>query len=133
MQISDANGLLYYSKLEQMDIKITPTLLSAFISAIGIISKELFHEDVASMTFGTGDSLHKMVIISKDMFQSQKKIFFVFFTHKSESIHLLREISTTIFIEAKDLFRESTIEMEQLNFSINNIIDTKFSCMIACT
>jgi len=126
--ISDDSGIPFYSR--EFDFEgIDATLLSGLLSAVGTIGKTLFKQDIATIVFGENiqpKNESKIVVISKEFFQIKKQIFFVFFYHGEQNMKQLRRLATTIFMEAKQSFRNRTPETQQLRRSIDRIIELKF-------
>lgn len=127
IQISDSNGIPFYTKFMRLDGEFESTILSGLISAIGNMSYLLFKQDVASISFGAGADLHEIIIISKEMMSLKKKIYFVFFVQGDEDISYLRRMSTTLFIEAKDLLRKKSAEVRNVYTRIDNVINRQFA------
>ena len=126
--ISDDSGIPFYSREFNFE-GIDATLLSGLLSAVGTIGKTLFRQDIATITFG--DSIQaknssKIVVISKEFFAIKKQIFFVFFYHGEHNMKQLRQLATTIFMDAKQSFRDRTPETLQLRQTIDKIIELKF-------
>ena len=126
--ISDASGIPFYSR--EFDFEgIDATLLSGLLSAVGTIGKTLFKQDIATIVFGENiqpKNESKIIVISKEFFQIKKQIFFVFFYHGEQNMKKLRQLATTIFMEAKHSFRDRAPETQQLRKSIDRIIELKF-------
>jgi len=126
--ISDDSGIPFYSR--EFDFEgIDATLLSGLLSAVGTIGKTLFKQDIATIVFGENiqpKNASKIIVISKEFFQIKKQIFFVFFYHGEQNMKQLRQLATTIFMEAKHSFRDRTPETQQLRKSIDRIIELKF-------
>ena len=126
--ISDDSGIPFYSR--EFDFEgIDATLLSGLLSAVGTIGKTLFKQDIATIVFGENiqpKNASKIIVISKEFFQIKKQIFFVFFYHGEQNMKKLRQLATTIFMEAKHSFRDRTPETQQLRKNIDRIIELKF-------
>ena len=126
--ISDDSGIPFYSR--EFDFEgIDATLLSGLLSAVGTIGKTLFKQDIATIVFGENiqpKNESKIIVISKEFFQIKKQIFFVFFYHGEQNMKQLRQLATTIFMEAKHSFRDRTPETQQLRKNIDRIIELKF-------
>ena len=126
--ISDDSGIPFYSR--EFDFEgIDATLLSGLLSAVGTIGKTLFKQDIATIVFGENiqpKNASKIIVISKEFFQIKKQIFFVFFYHGEQNMKQLRQLATTIFMEAKHSFRDRTPETQQLRKNIDRIIELKF-------
>ncbi|MHA1474144.1 MAG: hypothetical protein ACTSPA_07805 [Promethearchaeota archaeon] len=126
--ISDDSGIPFYSR--EFDFEgIDATLLSGLLSAVGTIGKTLFKQDIATIVFGENiqpKNASKIIVISKEFFQIRKQIFFVFFYHGEQNMKQLRRLATTIFMEAKQSFKNRTPETLQLRKNIDRIIELKF-------
>jgi len=126
--ISDDSGIPFYSR--EFDFEgIDATLLSGLLSAVGTIGKTLFNQDIATIVFGENiqpKNASKIIVISKEFFQIKKQIFFVFFYHGEQNMKQLRRLATTIFMEAKQSFRNRTPETQQLRKNIDRVIELKF-------
>ncbi len=126
--ISDDSGIPFYSR--EFDFEgIDPTLLSGLLSAVGTIGKTLFKQDIATIVFGENiqpKNASKIIVISKEFFQIKKQIFFVFFYHGEQNMKQLRKLATTIFMEAKQSFRDRAPETRQLRQIIDRLIELKF-------
>ncbi|MHA1619981.1 MAG: hypothetical protein ACTSVZ_11940 [Promethearchaeota archaeon] len=127
IQISDSNGIPFYTKFMRLEEEFDSTILSGLISAIGNISNILFRKEAASISFGSGENAHEIVMISKNLTQQSRKIYFVFFTQGGEDISFLRKMSTTLYIEAKDLLRLQTAEVRNVFHRIDSIISNQFA------
>ena len=126
--ISDDSGIPFYSR--EFDFEgIDATLLSGMLSAVGTIGKTLFQQDIATIAFGENiqpKNSSKIIVISKEFFAIKKQIFFVFFYHGEQNMKQLRQLATTIFMEAKHSFRDRAPETQQIRKSIDRIIELKF-------
>jgi len=126
--ISDDSGIPFYSR--EFDFEgIDATLLSGLLSAVGTIGKTLFHQDIATIAFSENiqpKNSSKIIVISKEFFAIKKQIFFVFFYHGEQDMKKLRQLATTIFMEAKHSFKDRAPETQQIRKSIDRIIELKF-------
>ncbi|QEE16546.1 hypothetical protein DSAG12_02376 [Promethearchaeum syntrophicum] len=127
--ISDDSGIPFYSR--EFDFEgIDAALLSGLLSAVGTIGKTLFRQDIATITFGENvqpKNTSKIIVISKEFFSIKKQIFFVFFYHGEQKMKQLRQLATTIFMEAKQSFKDRAPETQQLGKMIDRIIELKFN------
>lgn len=73
IQISDSNGIPFYTKFGSDLGKFEGTILSGLISAIGNMSYLLFNKDVASISFGQQGDLNNIIILSKELRQAKRK------------------------------------------------------------
>ena len=126
MLICDNGGLPFYSRNFDEFIQIDDALLSGLLSAIGTIGKTLFKQDIATIKFGEGNEISRILVISRDLFSSHRQIFFVFFYTGTIDIKLLRSVTTMIFMEAKIAFKNQTPETKVVANMIDKIIDNKF-------
>ncbi|MCK4383251.1 MAG: hypothetical protein KAW66_08160 [Candidatus Lokiarchaeota archaeon] len=102
--ICDSVGYPFYSRKIDPNIgEIDPTIFSGLISAIGAIGKELFKEEIATITYGEN---YEITIITKELFGNEKSIYFVFLIEGEADLKLMKRLSTNIFIEAKHVLKE---------------------------
>ncbi len=127
LQISDSNGIPFYTRFMKVDSEFDSTILSGLISAIGNISNLLFRKEVASISFGSGENTNEIIMVSKEFHKQSRKIYFVFFTNGNVNISYLRKMSTTLYIEAKDLLHLHTAEVRNVFSRIDNIIANQFA------
>ncbi|MCF2139624.1 MAG: hypothetical protein K9W44_06185 [Candidatus Lokiarchaeota archaeon] len=127
IQISDSNGIPFYTKFGSDLGKFEGTILSGLISAIGNMSYLLFNKDVASISFGQQGDLNNIIILSKELRQAKKKIYFVFFADDNENISELRMIATTLFIQTKELLMQRTSEVRYVSNRIDKVLGTQFA------
>ena len=127
IQICDSNGLPFYVNIYALEAKIEGSVLSGLISAIGYMSRLLFKQDVASISFGDHENKNSIIIIQKDLFQSQKKIYFVFFVSGKTDLRYLRRISTALFIEGKTLFQKRSVDVNIVTSIIIRILNRHFT------
>ena len=101
--VCDSQGYPFYSKKLDPNLdEIDPTIFSGLLSAIGAIGKKLFKEDIATITYG---EKYEILIITKDLFGDQKTIYFVFINEGEVDLKLIKQISTNIFIETKQVLK----------------------------
>jgi hypothetical protein len=127
IQICDSNGLPFYVNFYALKTQIEGSVLSGLISAIGFMSMLLFKQDIASISFGDHEHKNQIIIIQKDLFQSKKKIFFVFFVSGKTDLSYLRRISTALFIEGKHLFQNRSIDVNIVSTLINRTLNRHFA------
>ena len=118
--ICDSGGYPFYSKkldpnIEEMD----PTIFSGLISAIGVIGKQLFNEDIATISYG---ERYEITIITKELFGDQKTIYFVFLIEGGADLKLMRRLSTNIFIETKQVLKEPTAAKLNIKAKVDKIL-----------
>ena len=101
--VCDSQGYPFYSKKLDPNLdEIDPTIFSGLLSAIGAIGKKLFKEDIATITYG---EKYEILIITKNLFGDQKTIYFVFINEGEVDLKLIKQISTNIFIETKQVLK----------------------------
>ena len=104
--VCDSQGYPFYSKkLDPSLDEINPTIFSGLISAIGAIGKQLFKENIAIITYGEN---YKITIITKELFGDQKSIFCVFIIEGQVNLKSMKQISTNIFIETKQVLKDTS-------------------------
>lgn len=136
--ICDSLGHPFFSR--RIDVKmeqIDDALLGGLISAIGSLGKNLFKQEIATITFGMGNKnisndQSSIVIVSKDLFFEDKIIYFVFFIQGECNHQLTREIATTIFIETKQILKHPFDVQADVRTKVNKIIDTRFQGFKSC-
>ena len=119
--ICDSVGYPFYSR--KMDPKIgeiDPTIFSGLISAIGAIGKELFKEDIATITYGEN---YEITIITQELFGNQKSIYFVFIIEGDRDIKLMKKLSTNIFIETKQVLKDPNGAKLDIKLKVDRILD----------
>ncbi|MHA1672496.1 MAG: hypothetical protein ACTSYI_02625 [Promethearchaeota archaeon] len=126
MLICDNGGLPFFSRNFDEFIQIDDALLSGLLSAIGTIGKTLFKQEIATIKFGEGNEISRILVITRELFQSHRQIFFVFFYTGEIDIKRLRSVSTLIFMEAKIMFKNQTPETKVVGALIDKILDNKF-------
>ena len=130
MLICDNQGLPFYSKIVSKESKLNgefqPELLSGLISAIGTIGKSLFNEEIATINFGTEKNGFKIVTYTKELFGQNRVIYFVFMTKGEIDQKLIKNLCTTIYMEAKNTLKEPSVDMN-IKEKVDRIIDFKFN------
>ncbi|MFX1326473.1 MAG: hypothetical protein ACFE8N_16095 [Promethearchaeota archaeon] len=102
--ICDSQGYPFYSKKLDPDIGgIEPAIFSGLISAIGAIGKQLFKEEIATISYG---ERYEITIITKELFGDKKVIYFVFVIEGEADLKLMKNLSTNIFIETKRVLKD---------------------------
>ncbi|MHA1619415.1 MAG: hypothetical protein ACTSVZ_09040, partial [Promethearchaeota archaeon] len=122
----DNGGLPFYSRNFDEFIQIDDALLSGLLSAIGTIGRTLFKQEIATIKFGEGNEISRILVITRELFSSHRQIFFVFFYTGEIDIKRLRSVSTLIFMEAKMAFKNQTPETKVVGMLIDKILDNKF-------
>lgn len=121
--ICDSRGYAFYSRI--LDKKLNQydsALFSGFISAIGTIGRELFNEEIATISFGYDENSPNIIVLSKDFYGTEKKIYFVFLTQGKIDLKPIREICTNIYIHNKDELKKS-VANNALKDKIDKIIN----------
>ena len=132
MLIADSSGIPFYSRVYNGFQLLDDALLSGLISAIGTVGKKLFNQEIATIAFGTGSDCAHVMVITRELFSEEKTINFVYFYqgHPEEILmKLLREISTTLFMETKNMFRIAVPDTVLIRKKIDQILDKKFSIL----
>ncbi|MHA1794594.1 MAG: hypothetical protein ACTSUK_00655, partial [Promethearchaeota archaeon] len=127
IQISDATGVPFYTKIGPSIGDFESTILSGLISAIGNMSNVLFQKEVASISFGSGANTNNIFIISKEIHDTRKKIYFVFFVDGQEDIKILRRMATTIFIHTKEILKHKSSEFRYISTRIDKVFSSQFA------
>ena len=121
--ICDSNGHDFYSRiLDKETNKYNSTLLSGFISAIGTLGRTMFNEEIATISFGYKELSPSIVVVSKDFFGTDKKIFFVFITQGELDLKMVRELCTNIYINNKGYLKQSAMK-KSVRDKIDLIVD----------
>ncbi len=132
LQICDSLGYpFFYRRFDGFPL-MDDTLLSGLISAIASVSNQIFHNKIATITFGDPFSHSQMIIIQKDLLHEAKSIYFVFFIRGECDMVLVKEISTEIFIELKNSFRNPSYIANELTEKINFILNHRFQSLSVC-
>lgn len=132
LQICDSSGYPFFNRIFDTFPDMDESLLGGLISAISNISNEIFHKKLATITFGEGKSKSNIVMVQKDFFQEDKSIYFVFFIQGECNLVLINQVSTEIFIELKNSFRNPSNILNDLKDEINFIIDNRFQSLAIC-
>ncbi|MFW9819809.1 MAG: hypothetical protein ACFFE5_09385 [Candidatus Thorarchaeota archaeon] len=118
--ICDSQGYPFYSKKLDKDLgDIDPTIFSGLLSAIGAIGKQLFKEDIATISYG---EKYEVVIITKELFGDQKSIYFVFVIEGGRDLKLMRRLSTNIFIETKHVLKDPSVAKLDIQEKVDKIL-----------
>ncbi|MHA1775505.1 MAG: hypothetical protein ACTSWC_01955 [Promethearchaeota archaeon] len=132
LQICDSRGFPFFTRTFAGFPEINGVLLSGMVSAIGSLGQKLFHQDIATISFGSGVDLTYMVVIAKNLYFQKKAIYFVFYLKDNCDLKRLREIATTIYIENKGILNVSNFDVDLLKKKIDVLINTKFSEFQLC-
>ena len=125
--ICDDRGYPYYTKTFKDFERVEPSLLSGLISAISNIGKRLFKENIAQIKFGMDANHSQIGIISKEIFNLGKEIYFVYFYDGKVDLKFLREISTNLFIELKHYFHQNMIDPNTIAGKADTIIERQYN------
>jgi len=118
--ICDSQGYPFYMK--QIDPTMTEmdsSIFSGLISAISTIGKQLFNEDIATITYG---DKYKITIITKELISYQKTIYFVFLLEGAGDLKLMRRLSTNIFIETKSVLKDPSAAKLDIKHKVDKIL-----------
>jgi len=118
--VCDSQGYPFYSKKLEQDLgEIDPTIFSGLISAIGVIGKQLFKEDIATISYG---EKYEITIITKELFGNEKSIYFVFVIEGEKDLKLMRRLSTNIFIETKHVLKDPSAAKLDIKQKVDKIL-----------
>lgn len=131
--ICDSRGYPFYSRTIDKDFKdIDSAMFSGLISAIGSVGKELFNEQIATITYGLGNATSSIVVVAKEFISLNKSIFFVFLVQGECNHVLIKQVSTSIFIETKNKLKNPELIKDSVKEKIDRIIESKFGGLNAC-
>ncbi|MBD3215216.1 MAG: hypothetical protein GF311_21595 [Candidatus Lokiarchaeota archaeon] len=131
--ICDSQGYPFYTKdFDSAIPSIDQALLSGLISTIGTLGRQLFKKEIANITFGTGVSQSHIFIVTKELLSEGKSIYFVFFMKGECDQKLVKDISTTIFIENKNMLKRSKNFSGQIKDRVDSILKNRYSGIGAC-
>ncbi|MBD3196758.1 MAG: hypothetical protein GF317_17000 [Candidatus Lokiarchaeota archaeon] len=131
--ICDSQGYPFYSRDFDNEIpKVDQALLSGLISTIGTLGRQLFKKDIANISFGSGYDEAHIFIVTKEILFKQKSIYFIFFMKGQCDVKLVKDISTTIFIENKNILKNSDQFSIQIEQKVDAIINHKFNGLKEC-
>jgi hypothetical protein len=118
--VCDSQGYPFYSKkLDQNLDEIDPTIFSGLISAIGAIGKQLFKEEIATISYGDN---YEITIITKELFGNEKSIYFVFLIEGEKDLKLMKQLSTNIFIETKHVLKDPSAAKLDIKQKVDKIL-----------
>jgi len=119
--ICDSTGYPFYSrKIDPKIGEIDPAIFSGLISAIGAIGKELFKEEIATITYGEN---YEITIITQELLGDQKLIYFVFIIEGERDLKLMKKLSTNIFIETKHVLKDPNGAKLDIQQKVDRILD----------
>jgi hypothetical protein len=118
--VCDSQGYPFYFKTLDKDLgEIDPTIFRGLLSAIGTIGKQLFKEDIATISYG---EKYEVVIITKELFGDEKSIYFVFVIEGEKDLKLMRRLSTNIFIETKHVLKDPSTAKLDIQEKVDKIL-----------
>jgi len=118
--VCDSQGYPFYSKTIDPKLgELDPTIFSGLISAIGLIGKQLFKEDIAKISYGEA---YEIVIITKELFGDDKLIYFVFIIEGDVDLKLMKQISTNIFIETKHVLKDPSAAKIDIKTKLDKLL-----------
>ncbi len=126
--ICNKGGAVLYSRDFGNVPEIESDLLGGLISVIDNMGHNLFKKKIATINFGEespsvmGEAMAKIVFITKDMLSEGLNFYFIFFCRGEHSLQLLRQISTSIFIECKNTLRVPNPDLYQLETQVTKIL-----------
>ena len=119
--VCDSLGYPFYSKQIDKSLgEIDPAILSGLISAIGIIGKQIFREEIATISYGEN---YEITIITKELLSDSKTIYFVFLIEGEPDLPLMKKLSTNIFIETKHVLKDPSAAKRDIKEKVDRIID----------
>ena len=118
--VCDSQGYPFYSKAFDNNMSdIDSTIFSGLISAIGVIGKQLFKEEIATISYG---EKYEIAIITKEIFGTQKSIYFVFIIEGDRDLKLMKQLSTNIFIETKQVLKDPDAAQLDIKQKVDKIL-----------
>ena len=119
--VCNSDGYPFYSKKIDPNIgDIDPAIFSGLISAIGAIGKQLFREEIATISYGEN---YEITIITKELFGDEKVIYFVFLIEGDPDLKLMKKLSTNIFIETKHVLKDPYTARSDIKQKVDRILD----------
>ena len=119
--VCDSEGYPFYSKKIDPSLgDIDPAILSGLISAIGVIGKQIFKEEIATISYGEN---YEITIITKELLSDRKTIYFVFLIEGEPDLPLMKKLSTNIFIETKLVLKDPSGAKLDIKEKVDRIID----------
>lgn len=118
--ICDSTGYPFYlKKIDPNFSEMDESIFSGLISAISTIGKQLFAEDIATITYG---EKYEITIITKELISDQKTIYFVFVIEGESDLKLMRRLSTNIFIETKQVLKDPSAAKLDIKQKVDKIL-----------
>ncbi|MHA2181973.1 MAG: hypothetical protein ACXAAH_11160 [Promethearchaeota archaeon] len=119
--VCDSEGYPFYSNQLDMSLgEINPAIFSGLISAIGAIGKQIFKEEIATISYGDN---YEITIITKELLGDKKVIYFVFLVEGEPDLPLMKKLSTNIFIETKHVLKDPSAAKLDIKQKLDRIID----------
>ncbi len=119
--VCDSEGYPFYSrKIDPRIGDIDPAIFSGLISAIGVIGKQIFKEEIATISYGEN---YEITIITKELLSDKKTIYFVFLIEGEPDLPLMKKLSINIFIETKHVLKDPSIAKVDIKEKVDKIID----------
>ena len=119
--VCDSEGYPFYSKQIDKSLgEIDPAILSGLISAIGVIGKQIFKEEIATISYGEN---YEITIITKELLSDRKTIYFVFLIEGEPDLPLMKKLSINIFIETKHVLKDPSIAKMDIKEKVDRIIE----------
>ena len=119
--VCDSTGYPFYSKILDPSLgEINPTIFSGLISAIGVIGKQIFKEEIATISYGEH---YEITIITKELLGEKKSIYFVFLIEGEPDLPLMKKLSTNIFIETKHVLKDPSAAKLDIKEKVDRIIN----------
>ena len=131
--ICDSQGHPFYSRDFSNKIPdVDRALLSGLISTIGTLGRQLFKKEIANITFGSGHDTSHIFIVNRELLFQGKSIYFVFFIQGNCDNKLVKDISTTIFIENKHILKDTNKFSAKIEEKVDSILDHKYNRLNNC-
>ena len=119
--VCDSESYPFYSKKIDPSLgDIDPAILSGLISAIGVIGKQIFKEEIATISYGEN---YEITIITKELLGDEKLIYFVFLIEGERDLPFMKKLSTNIFIETKQVLKDPSGAKLDIKEKVDRIID----------
>jgi len=122
--ICDSHGFTHFNKaFTEKYNKLDYDLFGGFLSALTQVGNALFQKTLAKVLFG--ENLNEIItIITKEFFDKEYKIYFIFLTEKDIPFKKLRGISDGIYIHIRALVCNNTANREngRIEEKVNNFL-----------
>ncbi len=127
LQICDSQGFPFYTRTFGGYSEVDGALLSGLVSVIGNLGRQIFKQNIATITFGTANEATNMIVVAKDLYSENKSIYFVFYLKGKYNNQFIKEIATTLFIENKIQLCSTDFEADPIKIRVDNLIKVKFN------